>query len=67
MLHPDTTCREEAGEGGSEVRRESGVRLLAQGENDGLVKDISDTFTQVNICPCCRTFSLLEPNDPDSP
>lgn len=28
------------------MRRESGVRLLARGENDVLVKDISDTFTR---------------------
>lgn len=34
------------GGGGSEVRRESGVRLLARGEKDVSVKDISDTFTR---------------------
>lgn len=52
MLPRVTTCREEAGEG-SEVRRESGVRLLARGveEEEVLVKDISGTSTQVRRVP----------------
>lgn len=44
-----TTCREEAGEGGVRGEERVRLRLLARGENDGLVKDISDTFTQVSL------------------
>lgn len=53
--------------GGSEVRRESGVRRLArEGEKDVLVKDISDTFTRRLASQLSPTWDL-SPTELDSP
>lgn len=43
------TCREEAGEGGVRGEERVRLRLFSSGENDGLVNDISGTFTQVSV------------------